>query len=277
MPIAALTHCLDFDEGHEGVWIRADPVYLRADLGKLLLFDATTFALEREEALGLIQAINTELAHRGLQLSMGKDPARWYLRLPHAPKIKTWSPAAALGQHVDPYLPSGEEGRWWHSLANEVQMALHAADINALREDRGQVPINSVWFWGAGELPKVPESRWTKIWGVDAALQALAELSICPWATLPRHAETLLAEIQDPQGNFLVVLPGATGSLQSIPETHRDDWLRQLEQDWFTPLISMLRGGTFSEIQLICGVYCFTLTRRGSWRVWRPRLSQLPA
>ncbi len=268
--------------------MRADPIYLRADLGKLLLFDATTFAIEREEAEGLIRAINAELAHRGLQLSLGKDPARWYLRLPRAPKIKTWPPSAALGQHVDPYLPSGEDSRWWHALANEVQMALHAADINTQREQRGQVPINSVWFWGAGELPEISASRWAKVFALDPAIQALAEITQSPLANPPQDADALQSALKDTAGDILAVLPDERETLTSS----REDQLSALERDWFAPLISMLRDGTeaeheqlvagmlrdgtLSEIQLLSGAHQFSLSPKGSWRVWRPRLSQLP-
>ena len=53
IPVAALTHRLDFDAGHEGVWLRADPVCLRADLQRLLLFDAATFDLSVGERSAL--------------------------------------------------------------------------------------------------------------------------------------------------------------------------------------------------------------------------------
>ena len=93
LPIAALTHLVDFEGDHAGVWIRADPVYLRPDLGKLLLFDSSAFHVEKEEAETLIREINPILGQQGRPLSFGKGWTRWYLRLPRAPQIETYPPS----------------------------------------------------------------------------------------------------------------------------------------------------------------------------------------
>ena len=109
--------------------------------------------LPRDEALGLSAEIAGVLGEHGFTLHIGRDSRRWYLRLPNVPDIVTRPPLAALGDHIDPYLPSGPERRFWHRLANDVQMVLHGTAINAARERRGEPPINSLWFWGAGTLP----------------------------------------------------------------------------------------------------------------------------
>ena len=49
-PVAAVTRFLDTGERDGGWYLRADPVHLRADLNKLILFDASTFALSDREA-----------------------------------------------------------------------------------------------------------------------------------------------------------------------------------------------------------------------------------
>ena len=59
-------------------------------------------------------------------------------------------------------LPAGNEGSVWRRRMNEAQMVLHAHPGNEAREARGELPVNSVWFWGAGELgaaPRAPVSR----------------------------------------------------------------------------------------------------------------------
>ena len=48
---------------------------------------------------------------------------------------------------------SGEGAERWRALLNESQIVLHNHPINAVREARGAVAVNSLWFWGAGTLP----------------------------------------------------------------------------------------------------------------------------
>ena len=137
----------------KGGWLRADPVHLRPDMGKLLLFDAATFELTMAEAMRLAEEINAALAEDGIRLIVGRDPGRWYLPMTSAPAIQTVPPRAVRGRHVDPFLPRGAEARRWRRLANDVQMVLHRSPLNAAREGRGEAAVNSVWFWGGGVLP----------------------------------------------------------------------------------------------------------------------------
>ena len=209
LPIAALTHLVDFDAGHGGSWMRADPVYLRADLGRLRLFEGEQLRLPRDEALGLSAEIAGVLAEHGFTLHIGRDSRRWYLRLPNVPDIVTRPPLAALGDHIDPYLPSGPERRFWHRLANDVQMVLHGTAINAARERRGEPPINSLWFWGAGTLPARTPVPWAQVLADDALCLGLARHDEIAHGPVPGGACDLWTS-GEIEGDVLVVLrPGA--------------------------------------------------------------------
>ena len=52
------------------------------------------------------------------------------------------------------FLPYGQDEVWWHKFINELQMFLFDHPANKKREDKGQYPINSVWFSGGGKKIK---------------------------------------------------------------------------------------------------------------------------
>lgn len=268
LPIAALTRLAEGEAHRDGVWMRADPVYLRPDLGKLLLFDAYTFRLERAEAEALVEALQPVFIDHGLHLAVGADPRCWHLRLTHVPAIRTWSPAAARGRHVDPFLPAGPDQRFWHRLANEVQISLHAAGANRAREARGEVPINSLWFWGAGSLPAAPTPLWGGVWSQDPLARGLARFAGCPTADPPADAVRLI-EASASIETGLVVLGGGEGVLPPQDPAAYQSHLLELERAWFSPLVSLLRRGRLRRLVLQTDGLRFELTPRRVWRLWR--------
>jgi hypothetical protein len=274
LPIAALTHLVDFDAGHDGSWMRADPVYLRADLGRLRLFDGEGLLVERDEALGLSAEIAPVLAEHGFVLHIGRDSRRWYLRLPNVPDIVTRPPLAARGDHIDPYLPSGPERRFWHRLANDVQMVLHGAAINAAREGRDELPINSLWFWGAGTLPARTPVRWALVLAGDALGLGLARHGKIAHGPVPGGACDLWTR-GEMEGDVLVVLrPGARAGTGQT--TGLSDPLHRIEGQWFAPLLAMLQRRRLARLTVYTDTRCFTITPAGAWRVWR-RARPLPS
>jgi hypothetical protein len=267
LPIAALTHLVDFEGDHAGVWIRADPVYLRPDLGKLLLFDSSAFHIEKEEAETLIREINPILGQQGRPLSFGKGWTRWYLRLPRAPRIETYPPSTVTGQHIDPYIPAGPERRDWHRLFNETQMLLHSAKVNQAREARGEPPINSVWFWGSGALPATPKVHWTKVWSSEPLAQALAKFCGCPYA-VPTAVRDCLEE-ETAGGDILVVLHKA--QCLSDDSSRWYEYIMDLERDWFAPSLENLKAGRLASLTILTARGSFTVTRSRLRRFWLRR------
>ncbi len=258
-PVAAISHLIDFDTGHEGIWIRADPVSLRPDLHRLVLYDA--FPLEQEQALALAQEVSTVLADQGWHIDIGRDVRRWYIRLDELPRLRTHPPREAWGRHVDPFLPQGPEAMRWHSIINAIQMALHDCAVNRARERSGVLPINSVWFWGAGALPSPASSPWSRLVSDEAFALGLATLCQCPVS----HS----TDVQDAlhtDGDVLVVLCGERhdpGAWPALVET--------VDKEWVEPLLRVLRAGRISSITLNTVDKIFRLTSGGMRRFWRRR------
>ncbi len=73
------------------------------------------------------------------------------LHLPHILSV--------IGRKVDPYIKQSKENLAWYQLINEVQMFMHSHEVNQQRIRDGQLAINSLWCWGAGQLQEWPDSN----------------------------------------------------------------------------------------------------------------------
>ncbi len=155
LPSAALCLLAQVPElARVGCWVHADPVYLRPDRDRLLLFSGPSLGVREDEARALIAAFNAHFGSDGLELA-GPSPDRWYLRVPGAPELRTSPLHLVHGRSVDPYLPTGADSRVWARWQNEAQMLFFQHPVNQARAAVGRPAISGVWTWGAGVLPSV--------------------------------------------------------------------------------------------------------------------------
>jgi hypothetical protein len=180
-------------------------------------------------------------------------PGRWYLRLPagaEAPRFP--HPRVVLGDDLSLHLPRGPEARRWLRLLNESQVLLHHADFNRARAVRGLPPINSLWFWGGGQLPAGVVCRATRVASDDPLL--LGAL---------RHAG--LAAV-----DYAAAAPAGPGS--SVVDLRMLDDVAILDRDWLAADLSALKRGRFGRVELVFSDGSGTgVTPSQAWRIWRQR------
>lgn len=132
------------------VWIAAaDPVYLEPRLDHLCLHALRRADVPISDLRELIDHLQRTLAPDS-EFGFARVGSYSYLRAEQA--IATASlPAYAIDQRVPSnFMPSGEEAARYRALLSEVEMALHDHDVNIRRQQAGQQPVNSMWFWGGG-------------------------------------------------------------------------------------------------------------------------------
>jgi len=77
------------------------------------------------------------------------------------------------------FLPYGQDAVWWHKFVNELQMFLFDYSANKKREEKGQYPINSIWFSGGGKKIKADPNKQNKIVFSDLILlKKIAQLNL---------------------------------------------------------------------------------------------------
>lgn len=249
--IAALSLLGDGMAPGDSVWLRADPVHLRVDRDSLVLADSTLFGISAEEARTLSDHLN---AHFAPEIEfLPAHPRRWYVRMKNADLPACTPPSQARGRAVSAHLPAGSDAMRWHALMNEVQMALHDHPVNESREMRGELPVNSIWFWGGGVLERPSSRPYDQVLSDDPLARGLALASGASAAPLPMNAAALLSMPAD-SGQVLVLLdalsaPAAYGDAQAWSEQAAD-----LEGRWFAPLLAALRAGRVGMITLHMGM-----------------------
>jgi len=221
------------------------------DHDRLILGDASTFRLSREEAEALVEKLNGHLRERMTLYPM--QATRWYARLETAPDLETVPLAEVRGSNIQPSLPRGGDALRFHTLMNEAQMLLFGHSDNVLRETHIEPPINSVWFWGGGVVSSAVSSPFTQVLAEDALARGLARAAGIPTRALPANGAVWLNSAPR-EGVVLVVLdalrePASYADAQAFHQSRM-----HLERDWFAPVLGALGAGRIGMVTLhLCG------------------------
>lgn len=68
-------------------------------------------------------------------------------------------PHDILGQKIEKYLPSGPQGEFILDMMKKSYTLLKDHPVNTARVKRGLRPANSIWIWGEGKKPALPDFR----------------------------------------------------------------------------------------------------------------------
>ncbi len=268
LPVAELTYAFDGGE-RPGSRLRCDPVHLVPGHNSLVLSAGGALNLSLDECACL--AAELERAYSDLDWHFeALTPERWYLTLPEAPRLRTHPLSDVVGRSIEHYLPKGQDAKKWHARIAEVQMLLHDSPVNREREMRGAPKINSLWFWGEGVLPESQKPGWQGVWSDEPVARALAESSGVPCFPVPGDAAEWLAA--DVSGEHLLVLDRERYLHRFQERAVWLEWLSNLEERWFSPLLGALQRGRLARLTMIGeGDRAFRLDRRAMRRWWRRR------
>lgn len=255
-PVAALTRALDADDAALSAWVRADPAYVRPDInGARLLACGEALQLDSRDVAALLPALRPLFGDAGFPLD-APDPHRWYLRLPRGARLPRFVPPAdALGADLFDQLPGsdgeeGPEGRRWRALLSEAQVLLHNHPHNDARVAAGRLPVNSLWFWGAGIAPDHVTTRVAAVESDDVLLRALGTVAGATTCARP--------------GGFVVPTRDTLFDLRDI----RD--LAGLQAAWLLPAVDSISTGALARLNLDFEAGSQVMLERGQrWRFWR--------
>ncbi len=242
-------------------WLCADPVHLRLHRERILLAAGTQLRLTDDEARTLTGDLDRELCSQGTQGDqenfcgplIATAAERWYLRLrapldlpPDMPPVAPLS--AVSGRSIArqlPEIPATAALRRWQS---EVQMLLHQHPVNAARESRGLMTVNSLWLWGAGALSAngSREIPFDAVLSDDPLARGLALTALAaPDAgiaarALPADFSACGPACGSISAHQLIVLDQLSAPAQYEDFPAWNAALDKLERDWFAPLAGAL-------------------------------------
>ncbi|MFZ2540542.1 MAG: hypothetical protein WAW75_02080 [Gallionella sp.] len=261
-PVAPISAA--FDGLAAGCWLRADPVHLRLQRDQLLL---SGVLVDSEEATQFCASLNTHFAGQGLEF-FAPHPQRWYVRLDVLPHMRTTPYSEVFGRNVRSALPTGADAAHWHQLSNEIQMLLFAHPVNQEREARGEVPVNSMWFWGAGDTMGALQIAYDSASSDESLVEMLAAAASVPFAAWNARWDEGSCD-----GRQLLVWTGLRAALQRGDLAAWRDALQDFEVSYAQPLSQALRSGKIEQLQLDIlgenGTRCVLFKRAHTWAFWR--------
>ncbi len=266
-PLAALSLLMDAPEqASEGIWMRADPVYLHADPGGLLLSECTVPTLDVDALTAFAGPLRGWLEQYRMHL-LTPVMERWYLRLPQMQHICTTSPLELRGRYLDAGLPRGRDQGVWHGLLNEMQMLMHKPPGGAVQWQCDPLP-NSLWFWGQGRLPPVCPCPWTRVHASAVLAQGLAYHAGVPCSPLP---DGLVQCQPAPEGDTLVVFMHGGMRFAAWDLAGWREWVTWLDRQWFEPLRELRNRRRLGRLAVLSGGREFRLGAPAllSFRRWR--------
>ncbi len=269
LPVAAVTHSIDQGESADGLCLRADPVHLQADRARIVMLGNQNLSVSTEEAGQLAQEFNSLFAEDGLRLEV-PVANRWYLKGNSTADIRTHPLLEVIGKDIHDHLPMGKDAIHWHKILNEVQMLFYSSQVNERRRQQGLPEINSIWFWGEGELPQLPQKQWQQVWSNEVISSALAKLSQSDLASLPASADEWL-EQSEQCGQHLIVIEALADALQTNDVQRWRDLIEMINEGWLQALMTSLKHNTLSSIRVVTENSEYELTAKGLKRWWKRR------
>ncbi len=136
------------------VLLCADPIHLEVGMNDITLTEKIT-DLTKDEAEEILKALNKHFQQDGLEFIYGSNE-HWYIALAEDETIETTPPSEVLRKNIAKYQPRSTSKKQqtinWQVIQNESQMILHGCAVNQQREMAGLPTVNSLWFWGGGQV-----------------------------------------------------------------------------------------------------------------------------
>ena len=263
-PVAAVSLAVD-EAPQPGHWLRADPVYARVQGDTLVLHPAGMLSIEPDEARALVATLRDHFAADGMEFRVPR-PDRWYVRVPAEESPVTLPLPEALGQDLFRHLPRGKGRIRWESALTEAQMMLSTHPVNIAREAARRPPVNAIWFWGEGALPRDLPRPYAQVFATDPFAAGLAHLSGATLAPPPPSPRDVAAN-----GPTLLVIDAAAVAWATGDATQWESAARSIDDAWLSGMGELL--ARFGRVRLILparqDTCVATLSPSARWRFWR--------
>jgi hypothetical protein len=264
LPVAAVALAVD-EAPQPGHWLRADPVFARIQGDSLVLHHAAALAISADEARDLVATLRAHFAADGLEFHVPR-PDRWYVRVPAEDSPVTTPLPEAIGQDVFRRLPRGAGRINWATAITEAQMMLSGHPVNVARESRRQPPVNAVWFWGEGTLPRDLPRPYARVFASEPFAAGLAHLSGAALAPVPGS----IAEVEG-DAPTLVVLDALNDAANAGDAAAWEHAARNMDAQWLAPLRAALSSRAPVRLVLTASkdTCVATLSSASRWRIFR--------
>lgn len=152
LPWAASEAVEQLQAGVDKAWAWITPCHWAMGHLHATLSDPAQLALQEDESRKLLALMQPYFETDGITLHY-LTPGRWLAEGELFRGLPTASIDRVLARNVDAWLPDTKSAAPLRRLQNEMQMLLYTHPSNDEREARRQLPVNSFWISGTGDLP----------------------------------------------------------------------------------------------------------------------------
>jgi len=206
---------------------------------------------------------------------------------PEMPRAETREPARALGGSM---VQRSDTSIALRRLGAEIEMWLHDHPINDTRRRRGELPVTSLWLWGAGAIPASGDvgiarsganggpltavtaggspdhAHGALAFGRDSYLQGLWAMRGAKVAPLPQQLADVFG-YPHAQRAVLVIEIGLM--LQTNPKWSFFEAVADIDRLFIAPAVEALNRGQYDRLVVLANDYELTLRARDRLKFWR--------
>jgi hypothetical protein len=247
------------------VWL-ATPVHYFAGLDSVHLHPAGLLQLDHGEQQRLVDDFARVFAGSAWVLrTLGQ---RELLLSGPAIEASGADPAYFAGSDPTPGLPRGEGAGTLRRLGAEMEMWLYEHPLNLERAGRRELPVTTLWLWGAGPISTATTTAaatvtapGARLYGSDTFAEALWRLQGGTVRALPAAFD---AAVLEPHADSVFLYPLLR------PEGLTAAFL-ELEQRWLPGALRAVRQRRASVLRLLIGQRLYSVRWLDLARVWRRR------
>ena len=196
-PLEALSMGIDMEK--DDLAIRCNLVTLSSEeeaYEDKTMIDYSAGEISTEEARELIASVESELGTDTLAFYAGLS-YRHCLIVHHAePAEELTPPHDITGKPIAEHLPTGKLGELFLDLQKKSYEILKDHPINLARIEQGKNPANSIWLWGEGTKPALPDFKEKN--GVSGAVISAVDLL----KGIGKGANMKVIEVEGATGNI---------------------------------------------------------------------------
>ena len=138
-----------------------------------LMEDYAAGHISTGEAAALIVELNRMLGGERVKFHAGVS-YRHLMTFKGDLDVQTTPPHDIMGKPVQQFLPTGKGADLLRTIIDRSQAILGTHEINTVRRDLGDNPATSIWLWGQGKMPQLPDFR--SRYGVSGAAITAVDL-----------------------------------------------------------------------------------------------------
>ena len=136
-------------------WAVITPCHWAVQSQHITMLNPRALNLQEEESRALLAAMLPFFVEDGIDL-IYDEPARWLAHGEVFAGLATASPYRVIGggegKSVDNWLPRAESAKTLRRLQQEMQMLLYTYPLTDVRNERGELAMNSFWVSGTGVM-----------------------------------------------------------------------------------------------------------------------------